>query len=118
VARFLNDLSVTKLKDGRWEVNADFKYESDIIEGIICVPAGEITNFASVPRLPLAYLLTGNTAHKAAVIHDYLYRVKTIKRKLADKVLKEAMQTSGIWWWRRWLMYSAVRAGGWKAWRV
>ena len=87
-------------------------YESDLI-GLVEVPAGFSTDFASVPRLPVAYMLTGDTAHEAAVVHDFLYSTKRVSRSKADAVFLEAMETLGMSWWRRRLMWLGVRVGGW-----
>lgn len=81
--------------------------DSEVIE----VPEGFRTNFASVPRLPLAYWLAGGTARIAAVLHDYLYG-KQRDREWADKVFLAAMEAEGIPWWRRKMMYAAVRTFG------
>lgn len=116
-AKFLNDLIVQRLKGKTWEVLQDFKYQTPIINGVVKVPSGFVTDFASVPRLPIVYFLTGNTAHKAAVIHDYLYRTHICNRRQADRIFKEAMKLTGVPGWRRFLMYSALRlcaAGTWK----
>ncbi len=81
-------------------------YEGRIV-GRVEVPEGFETDFASVPRLPLAYLLTGDTAHAAAVVHDYL--VDTHPWRRAAEVFREAMVAEGVPAWRRWFMYWAVR---------
>lgn len=80
--------------------------------GIIAVPVGFITDFASVPRIPLVYALTGNTSHRAAVVHDYLYHKGEIPRETADKVFLEAMKYRNVPFWRRQAMYWAVRLCG------
>lgn len=75
------------------------------------IPAGTETDFASVPRIPLAYLLAGGIARRAAVLHDFLYS-KQRGKDWADKVFLAAMEADGVSWWRRQLMYNAVRAFG------
>ena len=110
MARFLTTLEVRY--DGKDRIlTAPLKYESDIA-GSIVVPEGFRTDFASVPRVPLLYLLFGNTAHEAAVIHDYLYRYAIVPRRTADRVFREAMNASGVWAWRRYPMYMGVRMFG------
>lgn len=56
----------------RWVLLAPLIYQSNNV-GLISVPEGFTTDFASVPRLPIAYMLTGGLAKKAAVLHDFLY---------------------------------------------
>lgn len=115
MAKFLTDLVVKDVDDDFWELTAELIYDSDIV-GKITVPAGFNTDFASVPRVPLAYWLVGGTADKAAVIHDYLYQMLSCTRKQADDVLLEAMGVCGVAAWRRRLIYAGVRIGGWYTW--
>jgi len=64
-----------------------------------------------VPRVPLAYWLTGDTAHASAVVHDYLCKqAKTTEdwQRAAD-VFEEAMKAEQVPGWRRGLMANAVR---------
>lgn len=115
---FLTNLNVSLLrgqvKDGRqlWRVEATLFYRSEVAKQMIIVPRGFETDFSSVPRLPLAYLLAGDTAHEAAVVHDFLYVTKPVSKKIADNVFLEAMKESGVSWWRRQLMWAAVAAFG------
>lgn len=107
---FLSDLRVAKLAGDGWKVLEPFSARIDGTQ-LVEVPAGFETDFASVPRLPLAYLTAGNTAHRAAVLHDYLYSTQA-ERSFADSVFVAAMEAEGIPWWRRKLMYGAVRIFG------
>ena len=118
IARFITSLVAVKLNEKNWELKCALVYQSKILDQTITAPVDFVTDFASVPRVPLAYLLAGNTAHEAAVIHDFLYNNKPhpCTRKQADQVFLEAMEITGIVWWRRELMYNAVRlfsAGEW-----
>ena len=113
---FLSALQIAKLPDGQWRLVTPLVYRSALLGCEITVPAGFATDLASVPRLPLAFLLAGDTAHEAAVLHDYLYQVRLGTRAQADAVLDEAMAVTGEPVWRRWLMWAAVRAAGGWAW--
>jgi hypothetical protein len=84
--------------------------------GRISIPAGFDTDFASVPRVPIIFWLTGDTSRKAAVVHDWLYRTQTVSRHVADAVLFEASDNEPLW--RRVVMWAGVRAFGWVAWRA
>lgn len=114
MARFLSEL-VTKRAPGSDDRKAilaqPFVFESDKA-GVITVPAGFVTDYASVPRLPLAYLLFGGVADEAAVIHDFLYSTGAVSRKVADAVFLEAMQACNVKGWRRWPMWLGVRIFG------
>lgn len=96
-------------------------YESDRLGGIVVVPAGYITDLASVPKIPLAWLAAGGTGTEAAVIHDFLYWVhafndEPISRATADAVFREAIAASEDRTAPGWLMWLAVRLGGGGAW--
>ena len=98
-------------------------YESDCLGGVVLVPAGYVTDLASVPKLPLAWLAAGGTGTEAAVIHDYLYTVhafndEPISRATADAVFREAIAASGDTKAPGWLMWLAVRVGGSGAWKA
>lgn len=77
----------------------------------IVVPEGFESDFASVPRAPLAFLLAGDTAHASAVLHDFLY-VSGADKNYADRVFLAAMEAEGVPWWRRRMMFSAVSLFG------
>jgi len=103
-----------------WRLEQDLVYQSGRLGGIV-VPAGYCTDFASVPRIPGVYALTGDRAALASIIHDWLYdaRPDGVTRKDADRVFLEAMRAANDPRTRvvRGLMYAGVRAGGWLAWR-
>ncbi len=100
---------------------APLVYRSDLLNATITVPADFITDMASVPKLPLAWLLAGGTANEAAVIHDFLYTShsvggKAITRSQADAVLREAIPASEDPQAPAFLMWLAVRVGGFRSW--
>lgn len=97
-----------------WRLTASLIYEDEKYQ--VAVPRRFETDFASVPRLPLMYLLAGDTAHEAAVIHDYLYRTNGISRRDADALFYQITLETGEPRWRAWMMWAAVRAGGWRTW--
>lgn len=112
MSNFLTPLIVEEIDDQRWGLTSDLLYQSDIFGGVIKVPYGFVTDFASVPRWPLAFWAAGDTAHQAATIHDLLYQTHLKDRETCDKILLEAMEVTGIPIWRRKLMYYAVRTFG------
>ena len=66
-AYFISELEVKLAKgDGICEPAAPLAYWSPLV-GRIQVPAGFQTDFASVPRLPIAYWLYGARAHREGV---------------------------------------------------
>ena len=110
---------VVEFVDGRhWLLVEDLSYELPDGQGSIVVPAGFLTDFASIPR-PLWSLVgdPGGPWAPAAVVHDYLYRTGLMPRAEADAIFYEAMAAEGIRTTKRWLMWLAVRVGGWAAYR-
>lgn len=120
MAEFLTDLKIS-LREDSDKINlleANLAYDSDII-GRVVVQKGFQTDLASVPRLPIAYALFGDRAHRESVLHDYLYRVDArpeITYSQANKVFLEAMKVRGKPFYIRWPMYIGVCLGGWTAW--
>lgn len=115
MSRFLTPLRLERSGD-YWIHLQAMEYESDVAGQTFIVPAGEVTDLSSVPRLPLAFLLTGDTGHAPGALHDHLYRTGKVSRLMADKVMREALLVSGEPAWRAALMYAGVRLGGWIAW--
>lgn len=95
---------------------APFSFYSELIGGLITVPAGFITDEASVPRIVGAYLLYGGKGKKASVIHDWAYSTQAYSREVADAIFREALHTSQYPEWVVTGMYAGVRIGGWVAW--
>lgn len=99
---------------GLWQLYTPLVYASALLRRTVSVPKDFITDFASVPRIPGIWWIAGGMADEAAVIHDWMYNRKVGTRKIADKVFLEAMKASGVSFWRRYTMYAAVRALGWR----
>lgn len=118
MSRYLTSLDVRLISDstnggsGAWMLVSPLLYESDVAGRIIEVPVAFETDFASVPRMPIVFDLMGDTAHAAAVLHDYLYTTGEVSRATADAVLREAIIVSGIAQWKAWTMWAAVRTFG------
>jgi hypothetical protein len=98
-------------------LDAPLVYESEVAGRIFVVPTGFETDLASVPRLPLAYMLFGGVGDAAAVVHDFLYSTQEVSREMADDVLEEAMRVSGVAGWRRYPMWFGVRLFGGSHWK-
>lgn len=122
MAQFLDALHLELVsEDGprpTWRLTEPLRYVTSISDaagrwiGMIYVPVGFETDLASVPRLPVAWLLAGGVGNRAAVVHDYL----CVKRKhtgvIAARIFAEALAASGVDVWRRAIMYAAVRCCG------
>ena len=116
------------MPDGEFfKVLREFTYRigSRYSNQIIHVKAGELTDFASIPK-PLRPLLPSwAKTNKSSVLHDQMYRYQKvmgepITRKFADDVWLEAMlidfrkHKTGVF--VAWLEYTVIRLVGWVAW--
>jgi hypothetical protein len=100
-----------------------FVYQSKAF-GLITVPEGMATDFASIPRLAYTYISPESPAVLfGSVVHDYLYSIlgnlpeRTLIRAECDAVLREAMLECGARPTQAWLVYQAVRIGGGSHWK-
>lgn len=59
--------------------------------GDVITPPGFRSNYASVPRLPLVFLMAGGRASKAAYLHDCEYTLRRMSREDADDLFLEAL---------------------------
>jgi hypothetical protein len=112
--RFLTELKLVVLMDNKFRLTSPFLVSIDSKE-TIKVPEGFETDLASVPRLPIVYLAVGNTGHKAAVLHDWLYATNYFNRAKCDLLFYHALRESGIGYLNAQAMYLGVRVGGGKA---
>ena len=92
-------------------------YRSERFDRIFIVPAGFITNYATLPPFVPRFLIRKLGRHrKGAVLHDYLYNADTkyqaFNRSQCDSLFYDAMRDEGVPRWKASLMFSGVRAGG------
>jgi hypothetical protein len=116
MSSFTDKLIVTPMPDGRrWKLEYEFDYHLGKADSpyFIHVPAGFITDFASVP--PALYWLfpPWGKYGAAAIVHDFIYQSKILDREMADLIFKEAMCVLGVPAWKRNLMWAGVRLFGW-----
>lgn len=98
-----------------WVLLADLIWHSDTER--IVVPAGFVTDLASIPR-PLRGILNQNgNSRRPAVLHDYLYQTQSLPRAAADEIFRRALAAEDIGAVGRFVYWSGVRIGGWLAWR-
>ncbi len=82
----------------------------------VVIPAGLVTDLASVPRAFHWYAPPQHPDYRvAAIVHDYLYRFGVVSRGLADQIFRDLITKRRPV--RRWLMWAAVRAGGRRSYR-
>lgn len=87
----------------------------------LLIPAGFLTDGASVPRGLWNIFPPFGRYNRASLLHDYLYKTGRINnapvtRKQADDLFLDAMKALGVSWATRWAMWAGVRAGAWPAW--
>lgn len=112
-SQFLTALDIRAFPDDkRWLILSPLVYESKILQMRITVPAGYITDLASVPRVPVAYWFWGGRAHHESVPHDFMYALHPVSKRLVDDVFEEAMIARGKSWFVRKPMLWGVRIGG------
>ncbi len=121
MSAFTEELTVTELDLDwrRWRLEQPLIYEVGA-EGsglAITVPAGFITDGASVPRALWSLLPSWGSYSRAAVVHDFLCvaldrgapLALAPTRREADAIFYEAMGVCGTPWLTRLAMWAAVR---------
>ncbi len=92
------------------------KYRVGDSDMVIEVPAGFVTDYASIPRAFWQILPVHGRYGRAAIVHDYLYWTQRCTREQADNLLLIAMIESGVDAKARLAIYKGVRIGGARAW--
>ncbi len=108
---------MTPFGDGRESVlTDDLAYRIGDTHHIVVVPAGFVTDFASVPRAFWVLLPPFGRHQLAAIVHDFLYWDQGCTREQADALLRAAMAESAVEPGTRDVIWQAVRAFGGTAW--
>jgi hypothetical protein len=128
---FLSRLSVTEVAEGLWSLDKPFYAIVEHKDGSrveVIIPENFITDFCSVPRIPIAWLLYGGIGNRAGVLHDALYsawkriivrNMETntayeVTRSWADDVLSAALVSCTVPAYKRGPMWAGVRVAGWR----
>jgi hypothetical protein len=93
--------------------------------GPITVPAGFVTDFASIPRIAWTWLSPEDPVVLfPSIVHDYLYdrsgkvmADRVLSRAECDEVLRVAMLACQARSSQAWVVYQAVRLGGASHWK-
>lgn len=110
--RFLSHLDGKWLDDERFQLDEPLIYRSELLDEMLIVPKGFITDFASVPRVPIVYMAFGDRAHHESVPHDFLYQTHKTSKLTADRIFLEAMKARSKPVWIRYGMFYGVVLGG------
>ena len=118
MSSFTDPLVVIKVGERLWKTYREFSYYLKEPDGEkITVPAGFLTDFASVPR-PLWVILPPDGLYtQSAVLHDFLYATQILTRKESDDIFLDGMKILGVPFLVRQTIYRAVRMFGWIPWR-
>lgn len=105
-------LDVRKVGDRVWKLLAPVIYRGDY--GRYVVPAGYVTDFASVPRLLWILFPQSGRWDAAAVVHDWLITngllgEVDITSAHVDAEFRGALKAVNVGFIRRWLMWAGVR---------
>ncbi len=105
---FVNGTDFIVAEDYRWSIGHSGQ--------VLTVPAGFVTDYASIPQ-PLHSVMRQYGRHnRAAVIHDWLYWSQVCTRDQADNLMMIAMKELRVKKSRRKLIYRGVHHGGKGAW--
>ncbi len=114
---FLSDLEVEFIDGKNWVLTAPLQYDDlQLLKGVV-VPAGFITDYASVPRGLWNLIPRDGLWTPAAVVHDFCYRYAIFDKATADLMFLHGMEELGVGWFTRRLIYRAVRVFGGGAYR-
>jgi len=83
----------------------------------IVVPAGFVTDYASVPPVLRSLVGTRGKYSRAAVVHDYLYWSQVCSRAQSDNLMMIGMKESNASKLKAWAIHSGVSYGGGYAWK-
>jgi hypothetical protein len=116
MSRFITTLKTEQIGRRQHTLLAELVLADEDV-GVIVVPAGVSTNFASLDVLHnvllfVLFALVAGYGNYAATVHDWLYTTGQVSRKEADAVLYRALRAEGVARWRAWLFWSGVRIGG------
>lgn len=109
--KFSTPLDLRATNPGEWQLLSPLVYTSNAGD-IYIVPAGMITDLASIPKLLRPAIDRNGLSRPAAVLHDYLYLIGSLSRKQADKLFLEALLSCGVSSFVAKGMYWSVRAFG------
>lgn len=102
-----------------WQLRWSLVYRGE--EHGIAVPAGYVTDFASVPRMFSWLIPAFGIYTRAAIVHDYLItdilpkqahlEVPEFTSRDVDGIFRRILRELGVPVTRRWLMWAGVRLG-------
>lgn len=119
MSSFTTPLDARESDDGNhWMLLTEFDYERGALgsKDIIRVPAGFITDLASVPQAFWNIIPPMGRYSKAAVLHDWLYACQIFSKEESDSIFCEAMSALSVPVVERDILYEGVKIGGMSSW--
>lgn len=115
--QFKNFVEVSPFADGEnWFLTRPLDYEIRNTGLTVTVPAGFVTDFASIPRPFWSFLPPWGKYGAPSVVHDFLYWDQRCTRDQADRIFLLAMEESDVSSFRKFLIHRAVAWGGGFSW--
>lgn len=111
--------TIQPLGFGRYVLTSPFIAEIDELSIAIHIPAGYVTDLASIPSW--AWWFIGHPAtgeyQDASILHDWICELAKSRKEYSIRLIGDAiffhlLKRSGVPYWKRCLMYLAVRGKG------
>lgn len=105
-----------------WKLLEELRYRTPRGD-LIRIPKRFICDLASIPRLFRIFIGVNGKHRQAAIVHDWLYykkghaALRQFTREECDQIFYDAMIDCDVSEWKAYLMWAAVRLGGWIAWQ-
>jgi hypothetical protein len=100
-----------------WMLDKEMVWTIGNTEDSITIPAGFVTDYASIPQALWSFGLSPYDQYsRAAVIHDYLYWTQVCTKPQSDRLLLIAMKESDVGKFDEFAVYSGVVLGGQSSW--
>jgi hypothetical protein len=100
-----------------WLLDSALEYQIGESEFVVSVPAGFVTDYASIPRAFCQVLPKHGRYSRAGIVHDYLYWKGECSQRQADRIMYLAMEESGVDSKTRGTIYRTLRSFGEAAWK-
>lgn len=104
-----DSITVRRYDDTRWELVEPLAYVGRW--ETFTVPAGFVTDFASVPQPVMWFVPRYGRYTAAAILHDYLIAEGRVSSQDTDGIFRRVLREEGVPLLLRWLMWAGVRWG-------
>ncbi len=103
---YIKNMPVVRIIDSKYsKLIKDFVFDSDVLNQMVIIPAGFITDFESTGFVK-------GTCPTAGLIHDYLSRFDSepvVSKKTAADVYLEVLEYKGTSYMKRYIKYWIIR---------